>query len=1218
MQSSARTYTGNGKEYNFGDVISYANAGTHLINGNYAQGKICFFGIIESDYWTPEAKQMFEDCVGFVAMTCSSDLDCADEEIGDKYCSGDDVYQKIMDFQCENPGKANSQCVDDVVSEKIEECDYGCFQGECIRCNENSDCNDNNAGTIDTCNNPGTLASSCSNEGVKCSKKNDCGTDGLIGNLFCLGNGSYQDYIAFDCLNPGTSQSSCVNSTSQVLKQNCNLCIGGSCVGCLDDSDCPADFFETPYCSGKSVFNYFTDYSCVNYQCTSQRTSLLNKTCDSDEICVLGECKKIDCYNNYDCGINGFINGLFCENGNSKQDFQSFVCKNPGKVNSYCTDYTLPILMNYCEFQCISGDCYACFNDLSCGNNSFVDDKYCKGNSVYQDYKEFECLNPGTKNSDCLSSISEKWIKDCKQGEVCFSGECKKIKCYNDADCDDSNVSTVDECNHQGTLSSYCTNTPVNCVTNNDCGTTGFTGIEFCSQNNIFKNYQNSTCINGGTKQSYCDASLSSLFLIGCGIDSCDNWGNNYCIGNNSYHSRDCFDKGCLNGACFSQATTEEELVQKCAYGCANGQCTGECSVDLNCTADYLGNQYCIGKSVYMDSHDFSCVLGMCAENVITNLFQNCSLIDGCTNWSDNYCIGKQVFRGRACNFGSCDSGQCLVASADYLELVENCSGACVNGACVNITCYDDSDCGVGATFVPYCKGDERWYQSGGVKCISPGLINSSCQMQYQDNFDKDCGSDYCDAWNQNYCVGTQIYRNKTCYDKGCSNITKDCFNTPSLVSDYVGNCTQGCVNGACLNDTRVHDVALIGFTNSIGGIGLEYTNGTDILGNNAQLMCNQDYKILIKVENQGDYTENITFNGNVNGLLFSHVSVNNAVPGYVSSIKTRTVNFALPAGTYTINAAALIPIDNEPLDNLASRDIEIICPNCLINANCGNQFSNLICVGNNVTNSTVTPTCTGGNCLNITTNNFVISCPTGSCSGWGNNYCVGNQIYQNRTCSSGGCVPGGCISTISFQDKNTGNCTHGCSNGACVNITCSKDSDCGVGATFVPYCKLDERWINTGAVKCISPGLINSSCQMQYQDNFDKDCGSDYCDAWNSNYCVGTQIYRNKTCYNRGCSNITKDCFNNPSLVSDYVGNCTQGCVNGACINITCSNNTQCGISGFIGAYFCQTDDSYRNYQSFTCLNPGTAQSSCNLNVTDMLIGDCFKGCFLGKCLGC
>jgi len=45
MQRVAATYSSNG--HILGDVISYAKSGVPLVNGNYARGNICFYGIVD-------------------------------------------------------------------------------------------------------------------------------------------------------------------------------------------------------------------------------------------------------------------------------------------------------------------------------------------------------------------------------------------------------------------------------------------------------------------------------------------------------------------------------------------------------------------------------------------------------------------------------------------------------------------------------------------------------------------------------------------------------------------------------------------------------------------------------------------------------------------------------------------------------------------------------------------------------------------------------------------------------------------------------------------------------------------------------------------------------------------------------------------------------------------------------------------------------------------
>jgi len=106
MQTIARTYTGG--EYSFGDVISYSNSGAET----------CFFGIIETDYWTAEAREIFKDCVNF-AMSgsgnttpekpeCYIDENCLFTECdyldgcyGEDYYDYFDVKNNCLEGMCE-------------------------------------------------------------------------------------------------------------------------------------------------------------------------------------------------------------------------------------------------------------------------------------------------------------------------------------------------------------------------------------------------------------------------------------------------------------------------------------------------------------------------------------------------------------------------------------------------------------------------------------------------------------------------------------------------------------------------------------------------------------------------------------------------------------------------------------------------------------------------------------------------------------------------------------------------------------------------------------------------------------------------------------------------------------------------------------------------------------------------------------------------------------
>lgn len=128
-------------------------------------------------------------------------------------------------------------------------------------------------------------------------------------------------------------------------------------------------------------------------------------------------------------------------------------------------------------------------------------------------------------------------------------------------------------------------------------------------------------------------------------------------------------------------------------------------------------------------------------------------------------------------------------------------------------------------------------------------------------------------------------------------------------------------------NPTTNHDVALVEFTNTIGNILLEHSDGTDILEEET-ITCNQDYKVRIKAENLGDSAEDITYTGSIGTIEFSHVSTTDLQPGEKTSIKTKTVNFALPTGEHTITVEAHITnTDSNPDNNIAQRTINIDCP---------------------------------------------------------------------------------------------------------------------------------------------------------------------------------------------------------------------------------------------------------------------------------------------------
>ncbi len=184
---------------------------------------------------------------------------------------------------------------------------------------------------------------------------------------------------------------------------------------------------------------------------------------------------------------------------------------------------------------------------------------------------------------------------------------------------------------------------------------------------------------------------------------------------------------------------------------------------------------------------------------------------------------------------------------------------------------------------------------------------------------DEDCGTD--GFVGNNFCLGNDVgrkYKIYSCDGSSCSSTEEDrVFQT----------CATGCAGGECASSSSlVHDAALVNVTNAAGMIRIKDANNYDVPSGTA-LQCNQKYKIIIKPKNLGNYTENITFAGNVGSL---EIDYSPAVleAGKAGSTKTKTLNFTLAAGTYNMQIEALLEGANDinPLNNIATKQIVVVC----------------------------------------------------------------------------------------------------------------------------------------------------------------------------------------------------------------------------------------------------------------------------------------------------
>ncbi|MFA5857086.1 MAG: hypothetical protein WC867_07010 [Candidatus Pacearchaeota archaeon] len=332
---------------NYGDVIAYAKPGDVLLNGKILQGRLCFFGINQADFWTSESRQLFLDCTGYTATECRKDSDCGASQTSQSYCKDGDIYKDIKTYQCLKPGSVHSKCVSKSVSTIIQNCLKGCKTGSCLPdCTKDADCGKNKL----------CQANSCVQ--IACTIDADCGKDKFANQLFCKDGNVFDKYITYDCINPGTLTSKCSSTTSDKLFEKCfKGCSNGDCASqCTKNSECGIDeFVGESICKDGSVFQNKRTYICnspgtAESKCSNSIVLQKKITCSNQETCSKGICVDLVCSNNLDCD----------DKNSTTEDF----CINAGKANSACV-HTITNYKNISQIKFILLYAYAGYNSVT-------------------------------------------------------------------------------------------------------------------------------------------------------------------------------------------------------------------------------------------------------------------------------------------------------------------------------------------------------------------------------------------------------------------------------------------------------------------------------------------------------------------------------------------------------------------------------------------------------------------------------------------------------------------------------------------------------------------------------------------------------------------------------------------------------------------------------------------------------------------------------------
>src|SRR3989338_8237239 len=219
-----------------------------------------------------------------------------------------------------------------------------------IICNKDSDCNDNNDYTKDSCVNPGTKDSFCRYEIIECKTDNDCNDN--------------NNKTADSCVNPDTPDSFCFYEN----------------IFCFKDSDCGIDHSSDNFCKEGDVYQNTVKFECKNPGtkdsfCREINKDIKKEEC-SDKACYEGECIQVQCNSNPDCGTNDYTGEKFCKDGDLYQHYKEYMCLNAGNINSSCNSDVKVKLVNDCPNGCFNGQCITeiCDDGIDNDGDGKVDD----------------------------------------------------------------------------------------------------------------------------------------------------------------------------------------------------------------------------------------------------------------------------------------------------------------------------------------------------------------------------------------------------------------------------------------------------------------------------------------------------------------------------------------------------------------------------------------------------------------------------------------------------------------------------------------------------------------------------------------------------------------------------------------------------------------------------------------------------------------------------
>lgn len=532
------------------------------------------------------------------------------------------------------------------------------------------------------------------------------------------------------------------------------------------------------------------------------------------------------------------------------------------------------------------------------------------------------------------------------------------------------------------------------------------------------------------------------------------------------------------------------------------------------------------------------------------------------------------------------------------------------------VACFSNSDCGTDGWIAgtASCSGNDVYQTWRAFTCNNPGTTSASCSQSDTQKLKQDCGDTSYDAWSANYCNGSNVEKSRTVHNKGCS--AAACTASDSTEKQTVQTCQYGCTSGAC-NATPPTK------PQSTGSVKV---SGRKLLVNGSEFKVKSIGYAPTPIGQNPEWGYDITVHPELQDRDFPFLRAMgaNAIRTWGKVNSTAFLDAAWNSGNQPIRVIMGYWMGNDKDYTSASVRQAILADfNAYVKAYKGHSAVLMWAIGNEENWFYGA----GNNAKHAAYFSLVNEMAKNAYQIEGSAYhpVAALALEMPGSIATVGNTAGGADdASIPYVDIWGINHYPGKTFGNFFNNFVAKSSkpllitEYGIDAldnrTGTEYEATQAEW-DVALWKEIAASTVSiGGSLMAYSDEWWKDYAGNAATHDYGGYASSTHPdgFSNeewwgimRTQDNGSSSDIMTPRQVYYALKTEFGGSTTP----------TCSRNSDCGIDNWTGSPFCQSNNVYQNYITYTCNNPGTTSSSCSNATTAKLKQTCTNGCTNGTC---